>query len=225
MKISGFILSLTLCTVHAGTILDYTGSPHGPGGPLVASTFASSFTVGARAVELSSISFGLGGYPSMEYDTTAYIFSNSGDHPGTLIGSSHRSFGFGDFPGQTMFNFYDYAFSGALSLAAGGTYWAALGKADSGYPLYIYYTSNLGEFTDDGAGPSLTHCTTLSYPPDGQWGVNTPSGRIRALPPERRLQAAAVIQTVLLPPEGGVPIRRQPEIRGQCADAPLRAQP
>ena len=43
--------------------------------------------------------------------------------------------------------------------------------------------------------------------------------------PERRLQAAAVVQTVLLPPEGGVPIRRQPEIRGQCADAPDEKSP
>ena len=56
--------------------------------------------------------------------------------------------------------------------------------------------------------------TQVDYRPESA------GGRIRALPPERRLQAAAVVQTVLLPPEGGVPIRRQPEIRGQCADAP-----
>jgi hypothetical protein len=171
------LLSFFLCpwAGDAATILDYVGGPVSyqlGDGPGIAVTRASSFTVGAQDVEITSVSFGLYGSPSSEYDTTAYIFSNSGDHPGTLVGSSHRFFPIGFFPGGPYFSFYDYEFASPLSLSAGSTYWAALGDRFAGYVLNFEYSRNLGDFADQGATPSFSEASS-GYPPS-QWAVNAP---------------------------------------------------
>jgi hypothetical protein len=118
------------------------------------------------------------GVAAHNYDTGAYIFSDSGGHPGDVLASSVRSFT----PWNLDVGFYSYSFASPLSLDAGTTYWAGFGFATpSGAPMYISYAYNLSQFADNGVTPSLTFCTTTSFPPDpsatstGQWGVNAPT--------------------------------------------------
>src|SRR5436309_2317682 len=78
----------------AATILDYTPpasqTPLYALSPGVPVSYASRFTVGGQDVEITSIEFRLDGLPPMSYDFTAYLFSNSVDRPGALVGSSHQ---------------------------------------------------------------------------------------------------------------------------------------
>ncbi len=175
MKTSAIILCFTLCAAHADTLLDFrlpgrAGGGISPGAPY---SFASAFSVGASDVEITSISFLLGGRSDTPYEFTAYIFSNSVDHPGTLLGSSHRSFVAGDFTGQGG-AFYQFAFSAPLPLSAGVRYWASIGTYPAGYPPVIYDTSYLEDFTSHGIEPSLSLATSSSYHPT-EWGVNAPT--------------------------------------------------
>jgi hypothetical protein len=160
-------------------LLDYTASRSGTISPGVPVTYASGFTVGTQDVEITSMRFRLDGRASMSYDFTAYIFASSGDHPGALLGSSHRFFAPGDFTEQG-FMFYDFDFQSPLSLSAGVSYWAGLGTSSAGYPPYIAGTGYLDNFTSYGVTPSLTWCTSspLSYPPSGDWGVNAPDATL-----------------------------------------------
>jgi hypothetical protein len=180
LKIATIIRSLLLLSlatsVEAATLLDYN-VPAGTTlftGPLVATTMASSFTVGSQDIQITSLSFRLAGDPVMPYDTTAYIFASNTDRPGQLLASSHRAFSPGFFTAGENFNFYAYDLTNPLSLSAGITYWVGFGKADSGYALSVCETTHLSEFAATAVNPSLSFATAtpLSYPPGNNWTPN-----------------------------------------------------
>jgi hypothetical protein len=121
MKRSLFLLLLAVPSSWAATILDYTASIpviQCGGGSDSPVTMATSFTVGPYDVQITSVSVLLGGDASRTFDTTAYIFSNSVDHPGTPVGATHKVF-----QPPCGYHFHEYYFDTPLALSAGATYW------------------------------------------------------------------------------------------------------
>jgi len=119
--------------------------------------------VGSQSVNVTSIGFILGSYnmPSSPFQCSAYIFSDMGGQPGSLIGSEQMTLV------VSTPQFYDFTFNTQLPLSAGTTYWAAIGTSFPGSgPLYIGAAWDLRGFSDYEITPLLSLANSGWYPPD-----------------------------------------------------------